>query len=186
MPADYRTRPTRNVVVNGRPHEAYEFRPEQYDSIVALARTLLRVFPRIKPVIPEQDGKPLMDTLADPEGFAGILGHLHVDLQKQKWDPGALDWGRILRALNGFALPVQIRSYTELTRNPAELVSARRAAFFNAEERATGYFPMASGRLWHSGVHIRAQPGTAVRAPTRGRIVAARRASPACRRNRSC
>ena len=58
----------------------------------------------------------------------------------------------------------------------ADLLSARRAAFYNAEERATGYFPVASGRLWHSGVHIRAGLGTAVRSPTRGRIIAARRA----------
>ena len=67
------------MVINGERHEAYDFRPEQYDSIVALTRTLLRVFPRIKPVIPEKDGQPIMDTLADPLAFAGILGHLHVD-----------------------------------------------------------------------------------------------------------
>ena len=176
LPPDYRTRPTRDVVVNGEHHEAYEFRPEQYDSIVALARTLLRVFPRIKPIIPERDGQPIMDTLADPLAFAGILGHLHVDLQKQKWDPGALDWRRILRALNGFEFPVQIRSFTEIPREQAELISARRAAFFNVEERATGQFPAAPGRFWHSGVHLRAAPDSPVRAPTRGRIIAARRA----------
>jgi hypothetical protein len=176
LPPDYRTRPTRNVVINGERHEAYEFRPEQYDSIVALARTLLRVFPRIKPIVPEKDGQPIMDTLADPMAFAGILGHLHVDLQKQKWDPGALDWRRILRALNGFEFPVQIRSFTEVPRTQADLLSARRAAFYNAEERASGTFPIAPGRFWHSGVHLRAMAGAAVRSPTRGRIIAARRA----------
>ena len=176
LPPDYRTRPTRDVVINGEHHEAYEFRPEQYDAIVALTRTLLRVFPRIKPEIPEKDGEPIMDTLDDPLAFAGILGHLHVDLQKQKWDPGALDWRRILRALNGFELPVQIRTFTEIPRTQAELLSARRAAFFNAEERATGFFPIASGRLWHSGVHLRGARDATVAAPTRGRIIAARRA----------
>ncbi|MES1207867.1 MAG: N-acetylmuramoyl-L-alanine amidase [Pseudomonadota bacterium] len=173
LPPDYRTRPTRDVVINGEHHEAYDFRPEQYDSIVALTRTLLRVFPRIKPVIPEKDGQPLMDTLPDPLAFAGILGHLHVDQQRQKWDPGALDWRRILRALNGFEFPVQIRSFTEVPRTQMDLLSARRAAFFNAEERASGFFPIAPGRFWHSGVHIRATAGTTVRAPTRGRIIAA-------------
>jgi N-acetylmuramoyl-L-alanine amidase len=177
LPAEYRTRPTRTVVINGESHEAYDFRPEQYDSIVALTRTLLRVFPKIKPVIPEtKDGQPLLETLADPLAFAGILGHLHVDLQRQKWDPGALDWRRILRALNGFEFPVQIRGFTEIPRTQQDLLSARRAAFANAEERATGFFPIASARLWHSGVHLRATPGTVVRAPTRGRIVAVRRA----------
>ncbi len=176
LPPDYRTRPTRDVVINGSHHLAYEFRPEQYDAIIALARTLLRVFPRIKPIIPERDdGQPSTDTLPDPVRFAGILGHLHVDLQKQKWDPGALDWKRILRALNGFELPVQIRSYTEIPRNQADLLAARRALFFNAEERATGYFPIAPGRFWHSGVHLRAALGSPVRAPTRGRVIAARR-----------
>ena len=174
LPAEYRTRPTREVIINGSRHEAYDFRPEQYDSIVALARTVLRIFPRIKPVIPERDGQPLMDTLADPLAFAGIMGHLHVDLQKQKWDPGALDWRRILRALNGFEFPVQVRSFTEIPRNQRDLLSARRAVFFNAEERATGFFPLGAGRFWHSGVHLRAEQGAPVRAPTRGRVVAAR------------
>ncbi len=175
LPADYRTRPTREVVINGDQHEAYEFRPEQYDAIVALTRTLLRVFPKIKPIIPEANGQPIMDTLSDPLAFAGIMGHLHIE--KKKWDPGALDWQRILRALNGFELPVQIRSFTEMPRTQPDLLAARRAAFFNAEERATGFFPIAAGRLWHSGVHLRAALGTPVRAPTRGRILAARRAT---------
>ena len=177
LPAEYRTRPTREVVINGEHHEAYDFRPEQYDSLVALARALLRVFPKIKPQIPEQNGQVIMDTLADPMSFAGILGHLHVDLQRQKWDPGALDWHRLMRALNGFELPVQIRSFTDLPRTQQDLVSARRAAFYNAEERATGFFPVAAGRLWHSGVHIRAALGSGVHAPTRGRIIAARNAT---------
>jgi N-acetylmuramoyl-L-alanine amidase len=174
LPADYRTRPERDVVINGEHHLAYDFRSEQYDSIVALARTLLRVFPRIKPIIPEKDGEPIMDTLPDPLAFAGILGHLHVDLQKQKWDPGALDWHRILRALNGFELPVQVQSFTEVPRTQRDLLAARRAVFFAAEERATGFFPMASARLWHSGVHLRATLGSPVRAPARGRIIAVR------------
>jgi N-acetylmuramoyl-L-alanine amidase len=177
LPPDYRTRPTRDVVINGEHHEAYEFRPEQYDSLVALTRTLLRVFPKIKPIIPEENGHVIMDTLPDPLAFAGIMGHLHVDLQRQKWDPGALDWQRILRALNGFEFPVQIRSFTEIPRTEEDLVSARRAAFFNAEERATGYFPVAPGRFWHSGAHVRSALGAPVHAPTRGRIIAARRAA---------
>lgn len=176
LPPEYRTRPIRTVVINGEPHEAYDFRPEQYDSIVALTRTMLRAFPKIKPVIPEKDGQPLMETLAEPLAFAGILGHMHVDLQRRKWDPGALDWRKLLRALNGFEFPVQIRSFVEVPRTQGDLLSARRAAFYNAEERASGHFPVAAGRFWHSGVHIRATPGTTVRSPTRGRVIAARRA----------
>src|SRR5205814_3774075 len=142
--------------------------------IIALTRTLLRLFPKIKPEIPERNGAPIMDTLPDPLSFEGILGHLHIETKK--WDPGALDWHRILRALNGFELPVQIRGFTELPRTQAELLAARRAAFANAEERSTGYFPVAANRLYHSGVHLRGERGTPVRAPARGRIVAVRRA----------
>jgi N-acetylmuramoyl-L-alanine amidase len=174
LPPEYRTRPTRTVVVNGESHEAYDFRPEQYESIVAVTRTLLRLFPRIKPEVPEQNGAVIMDTLPDPLAFSGVIGHYHVE--RKKWDPGALDWPRLLRALNGFELPVQVRSFTEVPRTQRDLLAARRALFFNAEERATGYFPMAAGRLWHSGVHLRASPGAPVHAPTRGRIVAVRRA----------
>jgi len=173
LPAEYRSRPTKHVVINGEDHEAYDFRPEQYQAIVALTRTLLRLFPKIKPVIPEQNGKPIMDTLADPLSFAGIMGHLHIE--RKKWDPGALDWDRILRALNGFELPVQIRGFTELPRAQPELLAARRAAFFNAEARATGFFPIGAARLWHSGVHLRAATDAPVRAPTRGHILAVRR-----------
>jgi N-acetylmuramoyl-L-alanine amidase len=178
LPAEYQTRPTRDVVINGEHHLAYEFRPEQYDSIIALSRVLLRVFPRIKPVFPERsDGEVIADTLPDPMSFSGILGHFHVDLQRQKWDPGPLDFRRILRALNGFSFPVQVRSFTELPPTEPGLLAARSAAFYNAEARATGFFPLASARLWHSGVHLRAAPGSDVRAPVRGRIVAARSAA---------
>jgi N-acetylmuramoyl-L-alanine amidase len=175
LPADYRTRVTREVTINGERHEAYEFRPEQYESIIALTRTLLRLFPKIKPIVPELDGHPIMDTLPDPLAFSGILGHLHIE--RKKWDPGALDWQRLLRALNGFELPVQIRGFTELPRAQPELLAARRAAFIDAEERASGYFPVAANRLYHSGVHLRAAPGAPVRAPIRGRIVAVRRSA---------
>jgi N-acetyl-anhydromuramyl-L-alanine amidase AmpD len=175
LPAEWRTRPRRDVVINGFKYTAYDFRPEQYESIVAVTRTLLRVFPKLKPEVPERNGEVIMDTLENPLDFHGIVGHLHVDLDKQKWDPGALDWKRILRALQGFVFPIQIRAFTEVPRTRDELLAARRAAFFSSEERASGFFPLAPGRLFHSGVHLRGRAGTTVVAPTRGRIVAVRK-----------
>lgn len=174
LPAEWRTRPRRDVVINGFKYNAYEFRPEQYESIVALTRTLLRIFPKLKPEVPERNGEVLMETLINPLDFHGIVGHLHVDLDKQKWDPGALDWKRILRALQGFVFPIQIRAFTEVPRTRDDLLSARKAAFFSSEDRATGFFPLSPGRLWHSGVHLRARANTPVSAPTRGRLLAAR------------
>jgi N-acetylmuramoyl-L-alanine amidase len=175
LPAEYRTRPVRQLVINGTRHDAYEFRPEQYASLAALSKVLLRLFPHIPPVVPEKDGHVILDTLPDPLAFAGIVGHLHVDRQKEKWDPGALDWDRVLRPLTGFSFPLQLLSFTELPRTEAELLAARATAFHNAEERATAFFPVSAGRLWHSGVHLRGALGSPVRSPSRGRIVAARR-----------
>jgi N-acetylmuramoyl-L-alanine amidase len=175
LPAEWRTRPHHFVVINGARYDAYDFRPEQYESIVALTRTLLRVFPKMKPEVPEKNGEVTLDTLPDPLSFHGIVGHLHVDLDKQKWDPGALNWKRILRALQGFFFPVQIRAFAEVPRTRNDLLAARKAAFYASEERVTGFFPLAPGRLWHSGVHLRARSGSPVVAPTRGRLVAARR-----------
>jgi len=175
LPAEWRTRPRKIVIINGGKYDAYDFRPEQYESIVAITRTLLRIFPKMKPEIPEKNGEVIMDTLEDPLSFHGIVGHLHVDLDKQKWDPGALDWKRILRALQGFVFPIQIRAFSEVPRTRDELLSARRAAYFTSEERATGFFPLAPGRLFHSGVHLRGRAGASIVAPTRGRIVAARK-----------
>ena len=175
LPAEYRTRPTKHVVINGEDHEAYDFRPEQYQAIVALTRALLRLFPKIRPVIPEENGKPIMDTLAEPLSFAGIMGHLHIE--RKKWDPGALDWDRLLRALNGFELPVQIRGFTELPRvSPA----AGGAAGGLLQRRGAGHrvlpdrrrAPVAFGRP-----PARGAVDAPVRSPTRGHIVAVHRGS---------
>jgi N-acetylmuramoyl-L-alanine amidase len=176
LPAEWHTRPHKIVVINGFKYDAYDFRPEQYESIVALTRTLLRIFPKMKPEIPERNGEVILDTLEDPLSFHGIVGHLHVDLDKQKWDPGALDWKRILRALQGFVFPIQIRAFTEVPKTRNDLLAARRAAFYLSEDRATGFFPLAPARLWHSGVHLRGRANAPVVAPTRGRLVAARMA----------
>jgi N-acetyl-anhydromuramyl-L-alanine amidase AmpD len=175
LPTEYRTRPRRKVVINGFTFEAYDFRPEQYDTLLALTRTLLRIFPKMKPIIPEESGAAWLNTLPNPLDFHGIVGHLHVDLDKQKWDPGALDWKWLTRALQGFSFPLQMRAFSELPRTRDDLLNARRAAFYSSEERVTGFFPMAPARLWHSGVHLRGLPGSPVTAPIRGRLVAARR-----------
>ena len=60
-----------------------------------------------------------------------------------------------------------------MPRTRDELLLARKAAFYGSEERATGFFPLAPGRLWHSGVHLRgawrrARGGADPRAPGRG------------------
>src|SRR5213075_1097851 len=47
----------------------------------------------------------------------------------------------------------------------------------NEEEGEGGYYPvgpMGESRLWHGGIHVRAERGTAVYAPFQGKVVAAR------------
>jgi N-acetyl-anhydromuramyl-L-alanine amidase AmpD len=174
LPAEYRSRPVKDVTINGHVFHAFDFRPEQYESVIALARVIVRIFPQVRPVIPERDGKPLLETLPDPLAFHGIVGHLHVDKQRHKWDPGAFNWERLLRSLHGFHLPVTVGTFASLPEDRSGLTSAARALFRNAEERTHGFFPIGAGRLWHSGVHLRTHPGEPVFAPVRGRLVAAR------------
>jgi len=126
-------------------------------------------------VIPERDGEPLLETLAHPLDFHGIVGHLHVDLDRQKWDPGAFDWNASCGPCGAIHSPTD-QGLSEVPRTRDELLAARKAAFFASEERVTGFFPLAPARLWHSGIHLRGRRGSPVLAPARGRIVAARRA----------
>jgi N-acetyl-anhydromuramyl-L-alanine amidase AmpD len=172
LPRDYRTRPVKDVVINGRPYHAFDFRPEQYASILALSRLLVRIFPGIKPVFPERDGKVITETLRDPVAFAGIMGHWHI--KDAKWDPGAFDWSRLRSALHAFEFPLSLRGYAELPEEPEELRRAAVAFFRNAEERASGFFPVSASGLWHSGVHLRGVVGEPVYAPLRGHLLAAR------------
>jgi N-acetyl-anhydromuramyl-L-alanine amidase AmpD len=174
LPRDYRTRPVKDVVINGRTIHAFDFRPEQYASVLALNRVLVRLFPLVRPIYPERDGKPLLETLRDPQSFNGIVGHLHVDKQGHKWDPGAFDWPRLKSALHGFHFPVSVRGYAELPEEPEDLRRAAMAYFKNAEERSSGFFPVGPSGLWHSGVHLRGIAGEPVYAPVRGRLLAAR------------
>jgi N-acetylmuramoyl-L-alanine amidase len=174
LPSDYRGRPVKDVVINGRTFHAFDFRPEQYESVIALARTVVRLFPEVKPVIPERDGKPLLETLARPLAFHGIVGHLHVDKQRRKWDPGAFDWQRLLRALHGFSLPVTVGTTAELPESQLALQRLLRTLSRNSEEHTHGHFPMGPHRLWHSGAHLRGNPDEPVFAPVRGRLMAAR------------
>src|SRR5262249_40505933 len=73
LPPDYRTRPVKDVVLNGHHIRAFDFRPEQYDSVIALARALVRTLPRIRAAIPEREGQAITDTLRAPLAFEGIV-----------------------------------------------------------------------------------------------------------------
>ncbi len=74
------------------------FTEAQYESLGELAAALCAIFPRIVPDVPrDAEGRVVAGALSDAEfeSFHGILGHSHVQSNKQ--DPGpAFDWERFL------------------------------------------------------------------------------------------
>ncbi|MBI5362859.1 MAG: N-acetylmuramoyl-L-alanine amidase [Planctomycetes bacterium] len=96
-------RPARDGLVLGtiqktRYHQ-YDYTPEQYASLAKLAAALCTALPRIQPDAPrDARGDVVSHVLSDAEWerFHGILGHYHVQANKQ--DPGpAFDWESFLR-----------------------------------------------------------------------------------------
>ena len=85
--------------VQGKTWHQLDFTPQQYAALARLAAALNRLLPRIRLEVPRHaDGSVVTQAL--PEGdlraFDGIVGHFHV--QKNKQDPGpAMQWDRLLR-----------------------------------------------------------------------------------------
>jgi N-acetyl-anhydromuramyl-L-alanine amidase AmpD len=100
--ADSKTKRIRGVV-QGIELEQPEFTPQQYDALAKLAAALCTIFPKIAPDAPRDPSGVVRTTaLSDAEfaDFHGILGHLHVQTNKQ--DPGpAFDWENFLAAVRG-------------------------------------------------------------------------------------
>jgi len=100
-------RPAREDVitgqVQGRTYHQYDLTPQQYDSLIKLTATLCTVFPKIKCDYPrEADGTVVNHKLPDEqlENYEGLLGHYHV--QKDKQDPGpAFQWDRVVEGARG-------------------------------------------------------------------------------------
>ncbi len=91
-------RPARNEPITGEVQgltlTMYDLTPQQYESLARLSATLCTVLPRITPDYPRNpDGSLITKVLPEPEfkAFSGILGHYHIQANKQ--DPGpALNW----------------------------------------------------------------------------------------------
>lgn len=89
-------------VVQGETLMQYDFTPEQYQALIHLTATLTKVFPKIKCDCPrDASGKVLEQIMPEPElqNFQGVLGHYHVQTNKQ--DPGpAFQWDYVLSQAN--------------------------------------------------------------------------------------
>ena len=85
--------------IHGTEYIQFDFTEAQYASLNALAHALNAALPKIRLDYPrDTDGSVLKRALTPEEfqAFSGVLGHYHVQTNKQ--DPGpAMDWDRVVR-----------------------------------------------------------------------------------------
>ena len=85
-------------VIQGRSYHQYDLTPQQYDSLIKLTATLCTIFPNMKCDYPkDENGNLIPHKLPDEQlaNYQGLLGHYHVQLDKQ--DPGpAFQWDKVV------------------------------------------------------------------------------------------
>lgn len=91
--------------IHGKLYHQFDYTPQQYRTLAALCAALSQALPRIRLDAP-RDAKGAVTTTALSEAelqkFDGIVGHYHVQPNKQ--DPGpALQWDRLLRDARNLA-----------------------------------------------------------------------------------
>ncbi len=180
-------RTTKTCKINGHAINAFDYTPQQYDSLALLGRELQKLLPNLPAEFPQSSpGVQHWGTIPKDASmrFAGYIGHYH--LWDQKWDPGPFEFDTFCRKLRGsFCYPVFPKGepkknekqpvvpeqVDELKDDTAELYKA------NEAKADGGFFPVGpwgEARLWHGGIHLAAKDGAGVFAPFPGRLVAAR------------
>lgn len=99
---DFVARPARRDpvegTINGRHRIQYDYTDEQYEALIKLTATLVRVLPKIELEVPrDENGEIRTDAFTKEElaAWSGLLGHQNVTSGKS--DPGpAFDWERLL------------------------------------------------------------------------------------------
>ncbi|HVV02002.1 MAG TPA: N-acetylmuramoyl-L-alanine amidase, partial [Verrucomicrobiae bacterium] len=138
-------------VVQGKIYEQYDFTPQQYDSLIHLTAALCSVFPKITCDYPRQKSSfgfstaalvkdspaSKADALAGPDDpgvlirhalsgeqydvYQGILGHYHVQTDKQ--DPGpAFQWDTVIEGARKLMTPEALAANHEARGKPARFV----------------------------------------------------------------
>lgn len=175
----YRGTPERGrqrVQIHGTEYLMWQFTEQQYRAMIALGQTLLRVFPNLPLVCPEDSRGGLIPTMiSNVRDYSGYLGHYHVT--RNKWDPGCFDFSRVVQSIQGkptwFVMP-------GAGPTPIDLDAQAQAQLLlenNRNEAMGGYFPVGpcgDALVWHGGIHLNQSDGTALYCPLPGRIVAAR------------
>jgi hypothetical protein len=84
--------------IQGRTYRQYDLTPQQYDSLIKLTAALCTVLPKLNCDYPRDErGKLIPHALSDEqyEKYQGLLGHYHVQTNKQ--DPGpAFQWDKVI------------------------------------------------------------------------------------------
>lgn len=167
------------VRVHGTEYLMWQFTEPQYQAIIALGQALLRLFPRLPQVFPEDSsGVAIPGALSEPREFSGYLGHYHVT--RNKWDPGCFDFERVVKSVRGtptwFLMPGAAQ--TPIASDPAAArVQAQALLENNHDDAMGGYFPVGPCRdtyVWHGGIHLDLPEGTPIFCPFPGRVAAAR------------
>ena len=86
-------------VVQGAEYHQFDFTAEQYAALAKLVAGLNKALPRIRVRAPRDDSGAIVNRAlprAQLDAFDGVLGHFHVQTNKQ--DPGpAFQWDRVLQ-----------------------------------------------------------------------------------------
>jgi N-acetylmuramoyl-L-alanine amidase len=127
------------AMVQGRTRLQYDYTPEQYDALAHLSATLCTVFPKIQPdyprtpagphaaypfAEPDQPGQLINHVLPRDqyEFYQGLLGHYHVQLDKD--DPGpALQWDLLITTTKKLMTPEALAENTKWRHHPAGTVA---------------------------------------------------------------
>lgn len=181
FPNDYHgKRDKLTCTINGHQWLAYAYTTAQLESMISIGKALARIFPNLPQVYPTGgNGDQAWGSLrGDVREYSGYLGHYHVT--DQKWDPGPFDFKYFASKIRGRTVFPLVLSGTkpDVPEDPEQAEEEARGFFENNEgEGEGGYYPVGpfgATRLWHGGVHLRANQGTPVYAPFGGKIVAAR------------
>jgi N-acetyl-anhydromuramyl-L-alanine amidase AmpD len=166
--------------IHGHQFLAYEYTKAQVESMISLGRAMARVFPNLPQSFPAGgDGEPMWTALSDPREYSGYLGHYHVT--DQKWDPGPFDFKMFASKIRGKAVfPIIPSGGKPEIPDDSDKANELAGELYEKNEQdgvGAGYFPvgpLGESKLWHGGVHIKADRGTPVYAPFAGKLVAAR------------
>lgn len=178
-------RSTATCRIHGHVYLAYNFLDEQLYAMKELARALRYALPNL-PVEYPQDapGQQAWAMMPNPKGFSGYMGHYHQTTRK--WDPGPFDFKRFCEGVRGaLCFPVFTHRMEEkklhkpeVPTDTEELKEESKTLYKRNEQQVQGGFfpvgPIGESRLWHGGVHIKAERGAGVYAPFAGRLMAAR------------